>query len=240
LNVRDMTANEDAASTRGPDQTRAALIDSAIDLFGKRGYDAASIRDIAAGAGANLASIGYHFGGKEGLRLACAKHAADFIGSVASRGFSGLTPDRIGQLPPEEAERTLSEFVSVVVRAMMTAPAAEKIVRFLLREIVGSSDAFDVIYVSVIEPTHRRLCRLWAAATGEDAEDESVRLGVFAVMGQAIYFRIGQTVITRRMGWPTYGPREAEAIAAEIVANLRSALDRHSRAAAAPSRGERT
>jgi TetR/AcrR family transcriptional regulator, regulator of cefoperazone and chloramphenicol sensitivity len=232
----------DIGSAKGhkPDQTRAALVESAIDLFGKRGYDAASIRDIAAGAGANIASIGYHFGGKEGLRLACARHAADFIGSVAASGFSGLSPDRIGRLSPEEAESMICEFVAVVVRAMMTAPAAEKIVRFLLREIVGSSDAFDVIYSSVIEPTHRRLCSLWAAATGEDPEAQSVRLGVFAVMGQAVYFRIGQAVITRRMGWRSYGPLEAEAIAAEIVANLKSALDRHTKMTSVALRGKRT
>jgi TetR/AcrR family transcriptional regulator, regulator of cefoperazone and chloramphenicol sensitivity len=240
----NMTANGDMASARGHnrDQTRAALVESAIELFGTRGFDAASIRDIAAAAGANIASIGYHFGGKEGLRLACAQYAADFIHSVATTGFSGMTPDRTEQLSPDKARKVLSDFVSVVVRAMMTAPGAEKIVRFLLREIVNPSNAFQVIYTAVIEPTHKRLCRLWAAATGEESESDAVRVAVFAVMGQAVYFRVGQSVIVRRMGWQSYGPREAEAIAAEIVANLNSALDRHSGApvAAKSSRGKRT
>ena len=50
------------------DATRLALIRAALDLFGAKGFEAASTRDVAAAAGANLASIAYHFGGKEGLR----------------------------------------------------------------------------------------------------------------------------------------------------------------------------
>lgn len=58
----------------GADVTRMALIDSAIKLFGDRGYDAVSTRDIADMAAANIGSIAYHFGGKAGLRRACAEH----------------------------------------------------------------------------------------------------------------------------------------------------------------------
>ncbi len=59
--------------------TRAALIRVGLDLFGARGFEAASTRAIAAAAGANVAAIAYHFGGKEGLRLACADHVAATI-----------------------------------------------------------------------------------------------------------------------------------------------------------------
>ncbi|RUU04606.1 TetR family transcriptional regulator, partial [Mesorhizobium sp. USDA-HM6] len=57
------------------DQTRAALVQAALKLFGRRGFDGTSTREIAAEAEANIGSIAYHFGGKEGLRAA----AADFI-----------------------------------------------------------------------------------------------------------------------------------------------------------------
>ena len=57
------------------EQTRQALIRAALKLFGAKGFDGTSTREIAAAARANIGSIAYHFGGKEGLRLAC----ADFI-----------------------------------------------------------------------------------------------------------------------------------------------------------------
>ncbi|MDG4869780.1 TetR family transcriptional regulator, partial [Guyparkeria sp. 1SP6A2] len=52
--------------------TQTELIRAAIALFGTAGFGATSTRAIAARAGTNISSISYHFGGKDGLRLACA------------------------------------------------------------------------------------------------------------------------------------------------------------------------
>lgn len=50
--------------------TRARLLDAAERLFASRGIDAVSVRDIVAEAEANVASVNYHFGTKEGMLLA--------------------------------------------------------------------------------------------------------------------------------------------------------------------------
>lgn len=47
--------------------TRDRIIDVAGRLFAERGYDGVSVREITKAAGANLAAVGYHFGGKEDL-----------------------------------------------------------------------------------------------------------------------------------------------------------------------------
>lgn len=46
---------------------RDQLIEGAIQCLQAKGYARTTARDIAAAAGANLASIGYHFGSKEAL-----------------------------------------------------------------------------------------------------------------------------------------------------------------------------
>lgn len=46
---------------------REKLLEGAIVCLRDRGYAATTARDIVAESGANLASIGYHFGGKEAL-----------------------------------------------------------------------------------------------------------------------------------------------------------------------------
>ena len=56
-----------------PEGTRLDLIEAGILLFGQKGFSATSVRELAALAGANIAAIAYHFGGKEELRLACAE-----------------------------------------------------------------------------------------------------------------------------------------------------------------------
>jgi AcrR family transcriptional regulator len=46
---------------------RDQLLAAAIECLYSKGYARTTARDIASAAGANLASIGYHFGSKEGL-----------------------------------------------------------------------------------------------------------------------------------------------------------------------------
>lgn len=47
--------------------TKTRLLDAAERLFADHGFTDASLRAITAQAGANLAAVNYHFGGKEGL-----------------------------------------------------------------------------------------------------------------------------------------------------------------------------
>lgn len=47
--------------------TKAALLDAAEAAFGEVGFQRASIRQIVARAGVNLASVHYHFGSKQAL-----------------------------------------------------------------------------------------------------------------------------------------------------------------------------
>lgn len=54
--------------------TRARLLAAATDLFAQRGYDGASIRDIATAAEVNVAAVNYHFQGKENLYREVLRH----------------------------------------------------------------------------------------------------------------------------------------------------------------------
>lgn len=46
---------------------RQVLMDTAERLFAERGFEAVSVRELAAEAGVNLAMVSYYFGSKEGL-----------------------------------------------------------------------------------------------------------------------------------------------------------------------------
>ena len=53
------------------EETRARIIRAALELFGERGFDGVSTRDIAAQAGVPAPSLQYYFENKEGLYAAC-------------------------------------------------------------------------------------------------------------------------------------------------------------------------
>ena len=82
------TATADAGrDASGADQTRLALVQAALKLFGQKGFDGTSTREIATAARANIGSIAYHFGGKEGLRSACAEHIVDTVNAIAAQAI---------------------------------------------------------------------------------------------------------------------------------------------------------
>ena len=204
------------------EQTRAALVHAALKLFGRNGFDGTSTRAIAAEAKANIGSIAYHFGGKEGLRLAAADHIVETIRAVAATAFG----DPGAEVPadPEAARAQLFTALERMVSFVVARPEAGEIVQFVLRELTQPTPALDVIYQGLFEPAHRRLCALWESATGEAAESERVRLTVFTLVGQAVYFRIARAGVLRRMGWSDIGAAEAAAIAAVARANLEAIL----------------
>jgi AcrR family transcriptional regulator len=52
------------------DATQQRILDAATEVFGTRGFSAATMADIVAGSGASIGSIYHHFGGKRELFLA--------------------------------------------------------------------------------------------------------------------------------------------------------------------------
>ena len=220
----------DGGQASGPDQTRLALIRAALTQFGRVGYDGATTRDIAAEAKANIGSIAYHFGGKEGLHEACARHIVDTMQELARPVLTAL-PDA-GSLQPDQAEALLRLALERMAGFVIGQPEAGAIVSFILRELDRPTAALDTVYTGVFEPVHRRFCEVWAAATGEDAESDATKIRVFTLIGQVVYFRIGREAVRRRMGWDRVGEAETAQVVEAAQANLAAIL--------AASRGKRS
>ena len=49
---------------------REAVLDAALALFARRGYEATTVEEIRRVSGASIGSIYHHFGGKEGIAAA--------------------------------------------------------------------------------------------------------------------------------------------------------------------------
>ena len=77
----DRTPEKPGLSSRA-DRTREALIEHAEKLIASHGFHNVSVRDITQAAGANIAAINYHFGGKSGLLLAAFERRARELARV--------------------------------------------------------------------------------------------------------------------------------------------------------------
>ena len=202
-----------------PEGTRLALIEAGLRLFGHQGFSATSIRQLATEAGANIAAIAYHFGNKDGLRLACAEEFGRRM-SAAMAAVPGTSFETA-----KDARAELQRRVRAIVGFLLGDRGASEIVPFMLRELAEDGPGIDAVYTGFAEPTHRRLCALWGQATGTDPEADTTRLAVFTLIGQLMYFRIGRTVVARRMGWASIGAPEIGQIADRIIRNLDIMLD---------------
>ncbi len=61
---------------------REIIIVTAIKLFGEKGFEGTSVREIAAGAHVNLAMINYYFGSKEKLFESVVEYKASYLKGV--------------------------------------------------------------------------------------------------------------------------------------------------------------
>jgi len=132
---------------RDAQATRAALLEAAKAQFAKLGYDSATLRDIAAAAGADVALVGRYFGGKEGLFTEALKAS---IGTGRWRDWDRASfPREVAAMMAgsahENEERTQSfQFLLRAATSPATAPMLNVAVkeRFLaaIRDWLGGDD----------------------------------------------------------------------------------------------------
>lgn len=60
-----------SASSSASLDSRHALLQEAKRVFAAKGFDGATVKDLATAAGVNISLVSYHFGGKEGLYRTC-------------------------------------------------------------------------------------------------------------------------------------------------------------------------
>lgn len=75
----------------GP-QRREQLLDVGRSLFAERGFDAASVEEVAARAGVSKPVVYAHFGGKEGLYTAVVDREMETLLAMTSQALSGGHP----------------------------------------------------------------------------------------------------------------------------------------------------
>ena len=166
--------------TKDAGDTREAIIEAAMRGFGEKGFAATGIREIAALAGTNVASISYHFGGKEGLRAACAEHIVDADGRASSPRPAPAT-----RCPPtpEAAERGARPRSCAASSASCCSSREARLVAgFMLREMAAAVErARHHLRAASSKACTARVCaHLGRRHRRSRRESEAVRLAVFA------------------------------------------------------------
>ena len=117
--------------------TSALLIESGIALFGARGYDGVTTRELAHGARTNISSIKYHFGGKEALYRAVLEEIileiTELVGPLLLALRNGVAEANGNR---DVLTRLARQFAQNWCRAALGDPRTQKRIPPIVREII--------------------------------------------------------------------------------------------------------
>lgn len=196
------------------------LLDTAIEQFGRHGFEGASTRQIAKASGAAMSSITYHFGGKEGLYLAAADRIGRGISEIQAPIFAAARAAAI-----ESREQAVEWLLRLIdgFGLMMLRPETETWARFIIREQLDPTEAFDRIYRGAMEPLAETFVALLKRIR-TDLDDREVRAMALLFFGQALVLRAGRASVCRVMGVDRIGEDTATLLRARLRANVHCIL----------------
>jgi len=171
------------SEARGNDPTRERLLEAAERLFAERGYDGTSVREITQAARCNIASVNYHFGGKDNLYLQVFERRLDAI--------RRLRTGRLEQALLESGDNATVELVLSTFTASFMEPLADEsegrlIMELMAREMLDPHLPRHVLFETMIDPVRQSLASaLRRVAPGLGEED--AELCVHSIVGQLVH-----------------------------------------------------
>ncbi|MFT4710943.1 MAG: AcrR family transcriptional regulator [Planctomycetota bacterium] len=160
-----MSAHDLSGPDSGPNETAARLLDAAETLFADFGVAGTSLRQITTAAKANLASVSYHFGSKDGLLREVLGRRINPVNKVRMELLDAL---EAGDLPA-----TVDQILDAFLRPIFDQePMARRTFTRLMSRLHHSPDPVAMQYLQeVIGPIAiRTLGALTRALPGVEAD----------------------------------------------------------------------
>lgn len=199
--------------------TKHRLLEAAIDVFGRHGFDPATTRMIAKAANVNIAAIPYYFGGKGGLYQAVIDHIVEQIKKEAGELLEQIGEATFtGNTGRQQARQLIQAFLERFINFIAGSEQGPRVSRIILREQMFPSPAYDTIFEGFLKPVLNALSTLIMAASGE-CDPRQATFKAMTLMGQVVIFRVARETIVRGLDLEGYSPEELEEIRRVLVAN---------------------
>ena len=190
------------------DQTRTKLLEAAGAVFAERGFQAATVREISARSGANVAAINYHFRDKLGL------YSEVLERSICANQGEVLREALEQSKTPEEA---LRKVIHGMLQRMSGGERGPWHMRLMAHEMVRPTPALAQVINKALRPRYDGLRRIIGSILHLPADDDATRLCAHSVIGQVIHYAHARPVIG--LLWPELKmtPERARQIADHIT-----------------------
>jgi AcrR family transcriptional regulator len=192
----------DTGYARG-EETRARIVRAALKMFGERGFEGASTREIATAAGVNAPALQYYFDNKEGVYLACVEHIVgrlwEYMSEVTERAERALEEGA-------DDEALIEAFCALQLRLaefMFTEEGADEWRLFMARLQSGEGPAasFELFEHSPKRRVSTAVSTIVGRLLGRPPEDEETLLRTVTLTGQLTVFQCARRSVLARLKW---------------------------------------
>jgi len=200
------------------DGTRERLLETAGRVFAEKGFRATTVREICDRAGANVAAINYHFGGKRELYAEVLSLIFGYI--------MGKYPPDLGQDEAHTPEERLFAFVRSFLLRMLDpgTPAWHR--KLIAREMGQPSPAMRDAIQKRIRKGHCLLSDILLELLGRKAGDECVDLCIASIAGQCLFYLRGRHMAARMLRHIEVTPKGVDKLARHITEFSLGGLER--------------
>jgi AcrR family transcriptional regulator len=178
-------ADEDSNSKKPDlnDSVQDRLLHAAEELFPEKGFDGTSVRELAAAADCNIASVNYHFGGKEKLYVELWRRYL-----IRMRETRLAAIQRVMQSEPAEyaLENLLRAFANAFLEPLIDQSRAQRFTKLMAREMLDRHLPADMFVEEVIVPTLTAMRQAFARIC-PDLDSSRVRLVVYSIVAQLLH-----------------------------------------------------
>jgi len=192
--------------------TRAHLIKAGRHLFGKRGFDGASVRAITAAAGTNLGAITYHFGSKRGLYSAALEEC---LRPIEARVLRAAEADGSG----------LDRMLNVVEAYFDHFQAHPDLPHLLLQEVAAGKRPPDVV-LDILMNVKDTISSLHEQGVADGSvRPGSALLSALSVVSQPVYLTLVAPLLRQVGGVDLNDPHVREGVLDHIRTFVRAGLE---------------
>ena len=187
-------------------EIRERLLEAAGEVFAERGFREATVREICRRAKANGAAINYHFGQKEELYKAVFEYARGFAPRFSQSALSAGS-----------AEQSLRAIVHTLLVRFYDEGRPAWLSKLIAREMTDPTNMFEVLVQHQLRPNFERLKAIVTELIGKQVDEETLRLCVFSIAGQWLYYFHCGHAIKRLSPEQRFGPAEIQRLADHIT-----------------------
>jgi TetR/AcrR family transcriptional regulator, regulator of cefoperazone and chloramphenicol sensitivity len=205
MTQKNNLSRERAEGASGAQGARSRILSTALKLFAEQGFKKTSIRDIAKHSEANIASVSYYFGDKEGLYRAaftepleaCGSHGPESGAMATAMREIALQTSKAGANADWPLVEVFKIFYTTFLTPLTLGEEMKHVMKLHFREMLEPTGLWNEVIEHEIEPDHQLMLKVLLKELGLKKVDIDVQRLAISIVGMGVHYFVAQDVIAK-------------------------------------------